>query len=512
MAQVDTTTLLQRMGNRLSNWAPVASARRAMSSVLPLFARRNNAETEGLFDPYRRNSIGGSYSAMLNSRGLFSDDFGWDSWLGELGKFNPLAVNPFIQVLMRRSVMPRMALIILGSALTERQYVVEGSTPEIEAFHQRWIDRMMPRILRSAVNAIWYGWQPFILDWGVDQDGMILPIRANDVDPFHATARHFIETGSFAGITVDGQTFDEARSLALTWEGQFGDVYGEGQCNTVYPYWYAHSVMLVWCMRYYERSVDPVRVGFAKNIKVATGRQNADGTPEKANLADVLREVLDLAANGDSLSVPIDEAGADAVRIDTLEMPDRADTWLKMLGYLEQKQLLGAMSLPGIGLGGVGGEIGGQDARTAEKFQLRVLEHASNMPLEALNSTLIPMVHKVNRLPGPIPTLRGKAFKREQQEMLSGLLQTALNQPVPQVGPDGRPTGSSYRPADLIKFDRLGRALDIPMNEVVEVARAVLEPQAPGVGGRPEEPLNDDPESSMDVSRAEARRSGREDR
>lgn len=518
---------LRRLGFRMS--APVRLARRALGYAFPVSTAGSSREEEPLLKPFERRQPGGIYNGLIGgvngARGLAGfggligqDRYGFDSWLGDIGRFNPLAVEPFIQVLMRRAVMPRMALIILGSALTERQYVVEGSTPEIERFHQQWVDRLMPRVLRSATNAIWYGWQPFALDWGVDADGCVVPIRANDVDPFTTEARHYEETGRFAGISAEGQTFDEARSLVLTWEGQFGDPYGEGQALSCYPYWYAHSVMLVYAMRYYERSVDPVRIGFAKNIKVATGRKNDDGSQEMANLADVLREVLDLAANGDSLTLPIGDPSqgedSELVRIDTLEQPDRSDTFLKMLAYLEQKQLTGALSLPGLGISSpVGGDIGGQDARISEKFQLRVLEYASDMPIEALNDTLIPLVHKANGLTGPVPVLRGKAFKREQQDTLLQLFKSAISQPIPEIGEDGQPTGRSYRPGDLMRFDKIGRSLDIPMHDVVEVARAAheLEPQAPGKGGRPQEPLNDlDPEGANDVTRAEARASGRE--
>jgi hypothetical protein len=179
-----------------------------------------------------------------------------------------------------------------------------------------------------------------------------------------------------------------------------------------------------------------------------------------------------------------------------------------MLAYLEEKQFVATMSLPGIGIASTGGDVKGQDARVTEKTQIRILEHISNMPLTAMNE-LLAFVHRQNKMKGPPPKLRGKAFKREQQETILKLFQTAMEQPHPEVGPDGT-TGRAYRPSDLLQFDKMARSLDLPINEVSEVARnpSDLLEQAPGQGGRPEEPLNPIDTASPDtrnVTRSETR-------
>lgn len=475
-----------------------------------------SGKNEPLLKPMKRQS-----SSTVNQHGLLgvigngifdTDRYGFNSFLSEIGRFNPVYVEPFFQVLMRRSAMPRIALIILSSALTERQYVVEGSTPEVEKFHQTWIDKVMPQILQRAANAIWFGWQPFIIDWAVDEQGNILPHKFNDVDPFNTQAIEAEDTKAFAGLRTEGATFGLDRSFKLTWEGHYNNHYGEGQALTCYSWWWASSVMTVWMLRYYERSVDPVRIAFAKNISVPTGQLDNLGNPIHVDLTELVAEMLDAAQGGASAAVPVGEDGEELVKIETLEMPDRSDTFLKAISYLEQKQLLATLGMPGIGISGAVGEISGGDARVAEKLQLRVLEHASNMPIEALNEYLIAMVHKANKLPGPVPVLRGKAFKREQQDVLLELLKSGMEQPRPEIGQDG-PTGKSFRSADLIRWDKIGQALDLPMHDIAEVARKIeeMEEQAPGKGGRPKEPLNPvDVESGANVTRAEARASGRD--
>lgn len=488
-----------QMAVDFGGWVKSSSQRVATSLLAPFRRNTSNARHHGLGS---LGSLAGFYSGF--------DAFGLNSYLREIGQFNPLWVEPYIQILMRRSVMPRLALILMASALSERQYVVEGADPRIEAFHQRWIDALLPQLLRSATNAIWYGWQPYVLDWTVDADGMLVPFKAHDLDPFAAEALESEEAKEFVGLRFEGRDYALDRAFKLTWEGHYGNHYGEPQALTVYPYWWAWSVLLTQTMRYYERSVDPVRIAFVRNVQAPTGEiDSTTNKPVYVDLSRLVAEALDVAAGGDSVSVPMGE-GEELVKLDQLELPDRADTFLKMLAYLEQKQFLGTLSLPGLGVSSGFGEFNADDAPTAEKTQMRLLEYVTDQPIDALNAYLLPHVHRINRLPGPVPRARGKAFKREQEETLRELFKSGLDQARPVVGPDGKPTGTGYRPGDLIRWDKLGRQLDLPLHEVAEVAQApdALMPDAPGKGGRPPEPLGVPDTPGGNLTRAEQRSRG----
>lgn len=448
--------------------------------------------------PFRRRNAGTGLSGRILGSGFSSfripdgDALGLSVHMGELGRFNPLIVTPFHQRLMRRSVYPRLALTILKAALSQRQYVVEGDDATTEAFHQRWIDALLPSILRRATDAIWHGWKPFALDYE-RVDGLWVPVRANDLDVFDTTALRDPESGHYVGLQTEDGRYGPERSFWLTWDGEQGDPYGEGQALTCYPYWWAASVALVWMMRYYERSVDPVRIAFARNISVPTGRANADGTPEMVDLTQLVAEAMDATAGGDSMAMPIGEAddgkSEELVKIETLDLPDRADQWMKLLDRLEQRQFMSTLSLPGVSV--ATGETTFASSREAAKVQLSILEFASDMPLEALNERLIPLVHKLNNLPGEPPKAKGKAFKREQEETLRELLKAYLTETVPEVNEDGEQTGKFYRVGDQIRWPFLLRALDIAGFETSEIARNKEDilPPAPGKGGRPTEPL-----------------------
>ena len=459
-----------------------------------------NEENKKPFDePHQRSHtntpFGHNHGMVVPFRGSNTgfDFFGLDSILGDAAKFNPLFVPPFLQFLMRRSVMPRLASIILGSALSERQYVVEGADPRIEAFHQSWLDEALPQILRRAPEAVWFGWQPYVINWGRNIDGMITPQKFIDVDPFEAIALEDPFTKEFAGLQADGQDYGLERSFKLTWQGLYGNHYGEGQAITCFPWFWAHSILITYSMRYYERSVDPVRLAICRNVSMPTGKFDEFGKELKVDLTKLVTRAMDITGNGDSVGVPAPETGDDVPPVDikTLEVPDRADTWLKMLHYLEQKQFLATLSLPGIGLSAQG-DTSFAGSRTAEKTQLRVLEFVSNMPLEAINEFLIPLVHKLNGLPGKPPRAKGKQFKREAEETLRDLFKSAMTQPVPFVDPKtGRVVkGQFYRPMDLMRFDKVAQQLDLPINDIMEVVRAEGDLGAvnPGVGGRPENP------------------------
>jgi len=466
----------------------------------PAFPDQETEPTEPLIAPFRNRPAGasrgrfGAFGATgLNGLiGAGIDSFGFSQHLEEIGVFNPLIVTPFVQALMKRSVMPRLALIILGASLSERQYVMEGADPKIEAFHQAWLDKLLPQVLRKAANAVWFGWQPFVIDWKMTPDGMWIPAKAHDVDNFTTDVLEHPITHEFAGLTTEGGNFDRRRALKLTWQGDLNNHFGVPQALTCQPYWWAWSVVLVWTMRYYERSVDPVRLAFARNISVPTGRLNDDGTQEHVDLTQLVADAMDIAANGDSVGVPLPDSKDDGPLVDikTLEHPDRADTWLKILDYLERKQFTSTLALPAIGLSS--GQVTFENAREAQKTQNRVLEAISDeLIMSEFNDDdgLIAQVHRINGLPGEPPTLKGKAFKREQQETLLDILKPQLNEIVPEVDGEGELTGREYRVGDLIRYDLLLKGLDIAGFEVSEISRELEEitAPAPGIGGRPSE-------------------------
>ena len=478
----------------------LAESETSAAAMVFAAATLDESEKKPFSEPHQRHHASVPFGMANHGIGIIGgrdgrlfDPFGIDSILGDLREANAVYVPPFLQYLMRRSVMPRLANIILGSALSERQYVVEGSSPEIEAFHQSWLDEALPQILRRAPEAVWFGWQPYVINWGRDLEGMITPQKFIDVDPFDTLALEDPFTREFAGLSAEGQVYGLERSFKLTWQGLYGNHYGEGQAVTCFPYWKAHSILLLYSLRYYERSVDPVRLAICRNVSMPTGKFDEFGREIKVDLTKLVTRAMDITGNGDSVGVPAPETGEDAPPVDikTLDLPDRADTWLKMLFYLEQKQFLATLALPGIGLSAQG-DTSFASSRTAEKTQLRVLEYVSNMPLEAINEFLIPLVHKLNGLPGKPPRAYGKEFKREAEETLRDLFKAGMTQPIPVVDPaTGRvKPGQFYRPQDLMKFDKVARQLGLPINDILEVARSEsqLGAVSPGDGGRPENP------------------------
>lgn len=478
-------------------------------------SRYGSREPAGLFKPVRRkfgmttSVFGRGWHNAFGGLGVGDSS----TFLGDLGIFNPLYVPMWLQALMKRAVMPRIALIILAASLRERRYVLTDSSQENIEFHNSWLRDLFPRILKHAGDAIWYGWKPFIIDWGM-RAGAIVPVRARDQAPDGVEAARD-DWGEFCGVFLGDEFLDFHRCLCLTWGEESGDPYGTAQALTVAPYWYGWSILMVDMMRYYSRSVDPARIAQAKNIAVATGADST-GVISYQDLTEVVAEAFDALGNGASACLPMDKDGNPLVKFDTLDIPDRADTYLKAVAYFEEKQFVGTNILPGIGVASEFGSMTGQDARISEKTQLSILDFVGAMPEEPLNQ-LIAIVHRMNKRPGPPPKMKGKPLKREQLDTFKDLFKTAMNTPQPVIGENGRPTGEFYNPASLLKFEELCEYLDLPYHlpksvaESLEGFEAVQEWFNKGKGGRPEEPLNDvDIQSGGDVSRHEARESGRD--
>jgi hypothetical protein len=402
--------------------------------------------------------FGGAYNRGLGA--FYGDAYGFDRYLSEIGRFNPIYCEPAIMRLMSRSVMPRLGLILLGSAMAERQYIVKGSDQQIESFHQSYIDYLVPQIVKTAPYAIWYGWQPYILEWRM-VDGRMVPVRANDIDPFECDVLENEADNSFAGLRVRGEEFGLEQALKLTWQGHNNNHYGTPQALTVYPFWWAHSAALVWCLRYYERSVDPLRLGYARTKAI----ELEDG--QKVDLSELVVEILDALDGGDSASLPLPDSPDDPemVRIETIEMPDRADTWLKLLTYLEQKILVSILSMPAIGVSNAYGDLGGMDAKVAEKTNLRVLEYATEIVVEALNQ-VVANVHFFNDLPGLPPRVIGGSFKRDQEEKLLALFRDAMAGPVL----DPSDNSKAYRLVDLVQWQQVAKSMNLPLHDISEVS------------------------------------------
>jgi hypothetical protein len=448
---------------------------------------------QALLQPFRRSSpyTGNRYTGLVGHGGT---DLGFNSYIDqELGKFNPTYVNPILQGLMRRSPIPRISLTLMAAALSERQYVVTGSTPAIESFHQRWINRLLPQLTSRATNAVWFGWQPFVLDYGID-DRYIVPIRANDTS-VHTTDAWVNQFNQFAGLRTNGASFSIHRSHKMTWQGDWGNHYGEGQHLACYPAWYAWSCLLVWAMRYYQRSIDPIRIAFCRSISIPLPKKQRQKLGKNTvDLATVVSHSLAKIKNGGSIAVPMGRDGTDAVRLEQLEFADRADTWLKMISQQEQTQSTSCLVLPSSGTVQTYGSVNSLDARIANMNQLRMFEFISNeLVVRPINEQLLPTVHALGNFEGPCPQLEGQGFQRETIESFQKILGNILAQPTPEIGEDGRPTGRWLRPLDMIKIGGLFQAMRVPHHSMSEVARTLdeLGGQAPGVGGRPVEPQSE---------------------
>jgi len=425
----------------------------------------------------------------------------------DLLEFNPIHVEEFMARWSKRHSKVRLAHVILTAALKGRSYVLEGGTDQARKFHEEWVERVLPDVLKHVVDATWYGWQPFAIEWEpVDvwpafspyglRDAWI-PGRIIDLDPYWTvpTLNRFGEVESLDSM---GQHYGPDQVLRMTWQQEGSNVFGDGQCICANPHWKGLSLESLWMLSYYERSVDPSRLAWAADLKYTI-----DG--EERDLSEIMADGVDALGNGDSAGLPLkyDENGNPLAKVDLLEVADRADTWIKAKDSFGQDLWEAALVLPGIGLSSSGFDYA--SARQAEKQQVAILEHIGDLPVEAFNRRggAIETAHRLNGLEGPCPRLVARPFKREQIETLREMLKPSMNEVVPEVDEEGKLTGRSYRPHDVLDYEAGFKRMELPTKPVRHVARIIDDAPAPGVGGRPEEPQGE---------RADDRHSGLEDR
>jgi len=457
-----------------------------------------------LLRPFRQSNP--FHSGRSIPRGALGG-FDWSQTLGftdeqvaDLVKFNLVYEVPEVFARwMMKDVIVRAGLIYLSSSLQDRAWTLEGGTPESRAFHRRWLTRIIPEIMEHTAKAVWFGWQPLILNYRyhlrykleggqVFQDAMV-PHSAFPVNPYtsHPCVDDFRVLQSIE--TIDG-TWPKERAIALTWFGEEGNLFGQGQASVVFPYWIISTLMRLWLARNAETNLQGRYAAFCRKGLV----EMADGTEQQ--IATIAIDALSQLSNGDWITLPqkVDpETGKNVIELEKIESEDRMDSFLKGLGWMDRMKLIGTLLSPDIGFDPEKGTTFSQ-GRTSEKTQTAVLEGIGNIPIRTANKPygLIENVHEMHGLPGDAPRLVGRPYRRDQEELYSKVLNTLLTSPLAHVDKEGNSTGLFYTGGDLVDPADLLKQLGMKVRDPASVARS-LDKIEPGKdeGGRPPEPISE---------------------
>lgn len=436
------------------------------------------------------HGAGGSYDANF-----------YGKVLEEIGEFNPVYVPGFAQLLMLRNPLVRLARVIIQAALESRTFSLLGGERDARRFHQAWIDRAFSQVLSRIFNATWFGYQPFVVDWSYERRWPLegpaklaasVPVAFHDLAPLRA---HLLEDdqGRPAGIQQDGEgggCWPDSRTFVMTWMGDWGNPYGDGNANAAYADWYAYSVERLWHARYLEKSAEPILVVFAGNKTIALGADEED------ELSVIAGEIMDGATAGDIVVLPgdRDEEGKRRIELEQIKVDDRSDIYLRATNQAGRNILRASLMLPTSGLDDEG-QVTYAGDREAKDTQWLIWDLICSIAVKAMNGVdgregLIERVHRLNRLPGAHPRLQADPFKQETQEMLSGLLGQAFDNAVPELVA-GEMTGRRYRPQDAVDWEQVFSRLRVPSYDSSLVARDIPDEPGPGVGGRPAEPFGE---------------------
>ena len=237
-------------------------------------------------------------------------------------------------------------------------YTVVHSDPKIVKETEEWLWPLLPKLLGAFARAYAYGSIPVIFNWDratlkfevPSKDGKdtrtktiknhthyasVHPIRPTEVLPEH-------ENDDLTKITYLGKDYLPDRAIIIKWDPEFGSFRGQGARRRAWRDYCTSLVIEALEANYLERSVDNPRVAYAPS-----GTSKVDGvsdpTPQYINSL-----LMSLRGSG-AVTFPsvFDENGNQLYKLETLDLPDREDIWMKAIGRRETRMLWAYLALTG---------------------------------------------------------------------------------------------------------------------------------------------------------------------
>lgn len=243
--------------------------------------------------------------------------------------------------------------LITSPSRAEALYYVQHDDPSVRAETDAWLRPLLADLLPPITRAFGYGAVPLILDWGVgDLEAQVVSAdgKSKRKKTFklhvHYSHVHDLWPGE-AGIKVeddrllaiegpdhreygglDLERLGQVRGYLAVWDKQFNRWKGQGSRRRAYDAWFDKGYHNLWSNRYIERSVDPVRVGYAPEGQITLSNGQ---TYEPVKL---LTAIMQASRNGSSVVLPatlMKDSDLRAWAVENLSVPDRSQVWDKVL-------------------------------------------------------------------------------------------------------------------------------------------------------------------------------------
>lgn len=371
------------------------------------------------------------------------------------------------------------------------------------AEHEAWLRPLLPDLLPAILTAFAYGSAPMVLDWAVSDLGTRVESESgsrnrrlsnhahyacvHELWPGSTTIRaendRLLAVGSEGGEVYGGQDAEQlgaVRAFVPVWGKRFGRWLGQGSRRSVYDPWFDKGYHQLWSNRYLERSVDPVRVGYAPEGKIDRG----DGNDVQA--VALLKSIMQATRNGSSVAFPstlLRDTNARAWEMLNLEQPDRSEIWERVQTRDDLRIMRATLSPAGLT-----GEFD-------ESLYFDFIQSIADFAAKEL-TRIVSVVHRMNhgaaaRTPKVIPSDVPKAKKRMLLELLKSVGDAVHHMP------DGR----VYTLGELVHPEIIEQ-LGVTARTVAEAAHEPAGETAKGSPGRDRD-LSSDREGRRDDARTE---------
>ena len=408
---------------------------------------------------------------------------------GLLGTYSPYAVSIETRKRMRLDPQIGLALAAIKAPVMGLAWRAESADPAVARFVEAALRPIWRSLVRSALNAVEFGFQAHEKVWQVadlvveepSPQGTIVRTyhhavtyrKVKDLDPASvvilADGR-----GNFAGfkqLTTEVVVPAE-KAFVVTLGKEWGNLYGTARLDAAYEPWYWCRVTYASCNRYFERKGDPPIKGHAP----AEVRLDEDGN--EVNSLDEANAVIHSLRAGGTAVFPDerDEHGNPRWDFEFMLDDKRADMFLDYIQHLEVMKLR-ALLVPERVLTQEGAAGSYALAQEHTDTFLRSEELLIQELLDHINRYLIPQLIFYNFGPSAPPVhVTTTGLSRSNRELMKELVLRLLDVE--------RGSGSDRRAdlASVIDAVKLLEELNLPVRGEPQPAP---QPSRPAAGPQP---------------------------
>lgn len=197
----------------------------------------------------------------------------------QFGPYNPHYQPVWVLKMMRRDPVLALGLRALKAPLMRpSRYFFHGGDPEARAFLTEVFRQLLPKFLRTALNALDFGFQAHEIVWDESlptvrfrlESGSykqlrkaLVPKKLVDLDPDTVTILVNDSTQEYEGLSVGQQFIPANKTLLISYDTEFGNLRGRSIQLPAYNAWWWSNVGYQLWGRFMERMAAGVYVARA---------------------------------------------------------------------------------------------------------------------------------------------------------------------------------------------------------------------------------------------------------